>query len=986
MRFGTLLGVAATTCLAATAVSSAQVSLSEIRISQTGPDTDRYIELTGAPGESLKGLSVIVIGDLEGAFPPAQNGGIELVADLSGAINPNGMFVIAESTFTLGTADMTTSLPFELGDNLTVMLVSNFTGAIDSDVDLDDDGIIDVELWSAILDSVALIADPDPNGFASEYFYSDITVGPINGLPPSHAWACSDTNLWRAGQDSIGGANENPGEPNATCDTGGGGNDGLVISEIRIDQSSNDIDEFFELRGDPNDTLDGISYIVLGDGSSGDSGYVEALVDLSGNTIPSSGYFVVAEDTFTLGVADLYANLNFENSDNVTHMIVSGFTGDIGTDVDTDDDGVMDVFPWTEIIHSVSVLETCSDPPTGTEYAYGDDIVLPNGNYAAGGAWLCEPNDTWVIGDFYDTSIGHTPGTINVDCEAVGCGGLDRSCFAVNDGPGCGDIVLCEAVCAADPLCCSANWDANCVSIANNFIEAGDAPEVALNEFRTKMSGTDDDEYFELIGDPGASLDGLSIVIIGSDGCEPNGMVIEQFNLMGQTMPSDGFFVMGDETMNIAVPDYAIALDIIDGGNQTIFLAWNFTGAVGSDLDVDNNCELDSQPWDAVITAVATTGEPIGNCTYLGAPLAGPDGNYGPGHVYACSDGGWDMSSFNIPKGLDTPGTANPKCGAGPGTCGDPKSGDCYVVHATPGCNDEACCTLVSEQDPWCTTTEWDGLCVAYATNTCLPVTGSAPTIEFAEIRIDHPGFDDNEYVELRGTSGDSLDFVTLIVLGDGAGSGTIETVIPLGGQMVASDDLFLVTRDTFTIGTPDWVIRGSTNGIFENGDNVTFMLVWGFSGVIGDDLDTDDDGTLDATPWSGIIDSVALIQTTDVPASGDWYYSSTVVGPQIDEDENAYVPSHVWRCADGDDWNMGVFDLESTDPPIEDTPGDVNLDCGGGPACPGDLNDDGAVNGADLGLLLAQFGGPGSGDFDGNGAVDGGDLGLMLSYWGECP
>jgi hypothetical protein len=50
--------------------------------------------------------------------------------------------------------------------------------------------------------------------------------------------------------------------------------------------------------------------------------------------------------------------------------------------------------------------------------------------------------------------------------------------------------------------------------------------------------------------------------------------------------------------------------------------------------------------------------------------------------------------------------------------------------------------------------------------------------------------------------------------------------------------------------------------------------------------------------------------------------------------------------------------------------------------AVPGDLNDDGVVNGADLGLLLSQWGGPGSGDFDGSGTVNGGDLGLMLSYW----
>jgi len=47
-----------------------------------------------------------------------------------------------------------------------------------------------------------------------------------------------------------------------------------------------------------------------------------------------------------------------------------------------------------------------------------------------------------------------------------------------------------------------------------------------------------------------------------------------------------------------------------------------------------------------------------------------------------------------------------------------------------------------------------------------------------------------------------------------------------------------------------------------------------------------------------------------------------------------------------------------------------------------GDLNGDGSINGADLGILLSQFGGPGSADFDGNGVVNGGDLGLMLTYW----
>ena len=92
----------------------------------------------------------------------------------------------------------------------------------------------------------------------------------------------------------------------------------------------------------------------------------EAVVDLAGQVIPASGYFVAAEGTFTLGTADLVANLNFENGDNVTHMLVSGFSGANGDDLDTDDDGVLDVTPWSEVVDLVALLEE-ANPPSGTE-------------------------------------------------------------------------------------------------------------------------------------------------------------------------------------------------------------------------------------------------------------------------------------------------------------------------------------------------------------------------------------------------------------------------------------------------------------------------------------------------------------------------------------------------------------------------------------------------------------------------------------------
>lgn len=57
--------------------------------------------------------------------------------------------------------------------------------------------------------------------------------------------------------------------------------------------------------------------------------------------------------------------------------------------------------------------------------------------------------------------------------------------------------------------------------------------------------------------------------------------------------------------------------------------------------------------------------------------------------------------------------------------------------------------------------------------------------------------------------------------------------------------------------------------------------------------------------------------------------------------------------------------------------------------ACDGDLDGDGAVNAADLGIMLGAWGGPGgagSPDLDGDGIVGGADLATLLGAWGPCP
>ena len=68
-----------------------------------------------------------------------------------------------------------------------------------------------------------------------------------------------------------------------------------------------------------------------------------------------------------------------------------------------------------------------------------------------------------------------------------------------------------------------------------------------------------------------------------------------------------------------------------------------------------------------------------------------------------------------------------------------------------------------------------------------------------------------------------------------------------------------------------------------------------------------------------------------------------------------------------------------------------IEVDCDGDGIpddcdCPGDLNDDGVIDGADLADLLSRWGQSDStADLDGDGSVAGGDLSIMLAGWGFC-
>lgn len=333
--------------------------------------------------------------------------------------------------------------------------------------------------------------------------------------------------------------------------------------------------------------------------------------------------------------------------------------------------------------------------------------------------------------------------------------------------------------------------------------------------------------------------------------------------------------------------------------------------------------------------------------------------------------------------GFGTPGTANVSCPP-PYACGNPSGPGCYAPHTGTGCSDETCCRSVCAIDVTCCEVLWDADCANQATLNCF-IPGNPPSVKVSEIRIDQTGSDVDEYFEIVGPPNTLLNGLTYIVIGDGsttAGSGVIEYVQQLQGKRIPQDGFFLAASSSSTLfaSVRDATLNAALDN-FENSDNVTHMLVWGFTGALNQDLDTNDDGVLDVTPWTTVLSQVAFIRSAAIPPVGTEYaYGPTRIGP----DPNGFVPSQLAYCPSTDTWTIGTFAVDAV---AVDSPGAANFGCVySGTPCPADLDGNRVVGSADLTVLLASWGGTGPADLDGNGSVGSSDLTILLASWGPCP
>jgi len=741
----------------------------------------------------------------------------------------------------------------------------------------------------------------------------------------------------------------------ASCVLGSDALAQVSFSEIRVDQPGLDLSEYVELRGPAGTSLAGLFVVVIGDDDfatpPSQNGRIESVVQLQGS-IGASGVFLVAESTYQFGTPDQVAVLNFENPDNVTFLLVSAFTGVDGQLLDTNFDGTLDVTPWSALADSVALVSTQQPDGITSDFVYSTTRVGPSGATSPAHIWRCSDTNAWNVGVSDPADAADTAGEANPTCGGGGGGG----------------------------------------------------GTLAFNEIRIKMPGNDVDEYVEFIGTPGSSLAGLTYIVLGDRAAtatvpaDYKGIVEMALPLDGAVVPSDGYLLIAEPTTTFTEADFITppdGLNFEDNSTRRTHLVvrgWN--GTVGADLDANDDCTVDGTPWTEVVCSVVMLGFYDTDCSY-GTDLIPADvtltGTYSAAHAYRCvPTGEWKVGAFDNLAGGDTPGAPNRSCAAGAVLeCGEAGTGLCSVPHANPYCEDVNCCTAVCLVDPTCCTTGWDADCVSQAATSCAASTSSCEFVDarFNEIRIDMPGTDTLEFIEIAGTPGLSLNDLTVIIIGDGTAaqaSGVVERVRPLTGVVIPSDGTLLIGNPATN---PDVGNGAGTGGAnlnndwIENSDNITIMLVRGFSGTINSDLDTNDDGTFDSTPWIEVIDSIALIESPTVPPSGTEYaYGSNRIGP-----DGTFVPGHIWRCQDTGCWNIGLFDIAANQSAGNETPGANGQDCEES-SCTGDLNSSGTVDASDLTILLANWGNSGAGDINNDGTVGGSDLTILLASWGACP
>lgn len=432
-----------------------------------------------------------------------------------------------------------------------------------------------------------------------------------------------------------------------------------------------------------------------------------------------------------------------------------------------------------------------------------------------------------------------------------------------------------------------------------------------INEFVFNHTGSDTSEFIEILGVPNTDYSGGTQILQESFEDAPG----TTYTL--EDAFDDGSFDFFDR---YTVPDSSnSARDDFQNG-------WDGTfGILGQDHDGDGGDATRTITIpDIAVTGFSNLETTISLAALDSELLAPPDdfNNYedsdGDGiQIFATLDGGTRTLIAEFAPPETGQGTQNPGDGAG----------DLYLDTDGDGIGDGT--RLTTDLTDF--TFAIDG-------------TGDLLTIEIDLTSTS--GFEPLAVDNVR-VSGSQFSYSLLVIEGDDTGPGTIDNV--------------------FNVGTTDadgiWD-TGFLNGQLENGTQ-TILLVENFTGSVGDDIDTADDGTIDNVLWDEIVDSVAVSDE----GTGDQVYSTVVLdttfsGGPFAPGGASRIPNATTPAADASAWLRNDFDVDPSFPVLVtplapntavNSPGGLNFD---GPLPEVDLNGTG-TGGTDFSSTFIIGSGP---------------------------
>lgn len=166
--------------------------------------------------------------------------------------------------------------------------------------------------------------------------------------------------------------------------------------------------EYVEIIGTPGGSLLNIWFIQI-EGDNPNQGVVRQAIDLSAYSLGTNGLLLIRDAATTIapgpepGTHVVVFNFNPDlDNGSGTFLLVTHFTGNVNDDLDTNNDGVLDLFPWTLVNNAIGIQDGNSSDRTYGSSLGGVDIPnIPDPVYSAfvpPNAFLLYNNVYYAIG------------------------------------------------------------------------------------------------------------------------------------------------------------------------------------------------------------------------------------------------------------------------------------------------------------------------------------------------------------------------------------------------------------------------------------------------------------------------------------------------------------------------------------------------------------------------------------------------------------